>query len=102
MDDMFSEYYVPNLQTCYKKTKKVRDELINIEIIDLEGQNEYSQIINPKIFQYGIDGYILCYSIENLQSFNLIQTLNTKLMNLVGREVPKILVANKNDLLNKR
>jgi len=102
MDDIFSENYVPNLQMSFKKTKKIRDEFVDIEIIDMEGQNEYTQIVSPKIFQIGIDGYILCYSIENQQSFKLINSINTKLNDLIGRDVPKVLVANKSDLTNNR
>ena len=102
MDDIFSENYVPNLQMSFKKTKKIRDEFVDIEIIDMEGQNEYTQIVSPKIFQIGIDGYILCYSIENQQSFKLITSINTKLNDLIGRDVPKVLVANKSDLTNNR
>lgn len=98
MDDMFSENYIPNLQTSFKSTKKIRNESVEIEIVDMEGQNEYTQIVNPKIFQIGIDGYILCYSIENQHSFKLITTINNKLSDLLGREMPKVLVANKSDL----
>jgi len=102
MDDIFSENYIPNLQTSFKTTKRICDELIDIEIFDLEGYNENAQLVSHDIYRFGIDGYILCYSIENLHSFKLINLIDNQLNQLLGKDVPKILVANKSDLQNSR
>jgi GTPase SAR1 family protein len=45
----------------------------------------------------------LMFSITNRGSFDLIQTLNDKILNITGNEkIPRIIVANKVDLDNQR
>jgi Ras family protein len=100
-DDIFLDYYDPTIQTTYRKTLQFNNENVELELVDLDGQSEYTLLSFPK-FSYGVHGYILSYSIESRQSFELLKIINSKLMALVGRDVPKILVANKSDLLNKR
>lgn len=100
-DDIFLDYYDPTIQTTYKKTLQFNNENIELELIDIDGQTEYT-IFSFSKFSFGIHGYILAYSIENRQSFELLKILHSKLIGLVGRDVPKILVANKCDLTNRR
>lgn len=100
-DDIFLDYYDPTIQTSYKKILPVNNENIELEIIDIDGQTEYT-IFSYSKFSFGVDGYILSYSIENRQSFELLKNINSKLITLVGRDVPKVLVANKCDLTNRR
>lgn len=100
-DDIFLDYYDPTIQTTYKKTLQFNNESIELELIDIDGQTEYT-IFSYSKFSFGIHGYILSYSIENRQSFELLKIIQSKLMNLVGRDVPKILVANKCDLNSRR
>lgn len=100
-DDIFLDYYDPTIQMSYKKTLRFNNENIELELIDIDGQTEYT-IFSYSKFSVGIDGYILSYSIENRQSFELLKIIHSKLVGLAGREIPKILVANKCDLMNKR
>jgi Ras family protein len=100
-DDIFLDYYDPTIQTNYKKLMQFNEENIELELVDIDGQTEYT-IFNFGKFSLGIHGYVLTYSIENRQSFELLKIINSKLIALVGRDVPKILVANKCDLYNKR
>jgi len=100
-DDIFSDSYNPTIQASYKKIFEFNKEKVELEIVDYEGQSEYTIFLHNK-FSYGIHGYILMYSIENLQSFELISTLNSKLSTYVSKDIPRILVANKMDLTNKR
>jgi len=46
-----------------------------------------------------IHRYVLVYSIADMRSFRTLQAINTKLVNLVGTSVPRVLVGNKCDLL---
>ena len=102
MDDVFYDYYNPSLQASYKKIINFNNQTIELEIVDLEGQNEQT-IISYYRFSYGISGYILSYSIENRQSFELVKIINNKLNCNFGRQdIPKLLIANKSDLVNKR
>ncbi len=100
-DDIFLDYYDPTIQTTYKKILQFNNESVELELIDIDGQTEYT-IFSFSKFSYGIHGYILAYSIENRQSFELLKIIHSKLIGLVGRDVPKLLVANKCDLANRR
>jgi small GTP-binding protein len=100
-DDIFLDYYDPTIQMSYKKTLRFNNENIELELIDIDGQTEYT-IFSFSKFSAGIDGFILSYSIENRQSFELLKIIHSKLVGLAGRDMPKILVANKCDLLNRR
>jgi len=100
-DDIFLDYYDPTIQMSYKKTLRFNNENIELELIDIDGQTEYT-IFSYSKFSVGIDGYILSYSIENRQSFELLKIIHSKLVGLAGRDMPSILVANKCDLSNRR
>jgi small GTP-binding protein len=102
MDDVFYDFYNPSLQNSFKKLINFNNDTLELEIVDLEGQSEHT-IISYSRFSYGISGYILCYSIENGQSFELINLINNKLNCNFGRhDVPRVLIANKSDLNNRR
>jgi len=77
------------------------NEDVELELIDLEGQSENTMFTFSK-FSIGIDGYVIIYSIESRQSFDLVKTICSKLSSLVGRDFPKLLIANKTDLTSKR
>ena len=52
--------------------------------------------------QYAVDihGYVLVYSIDSLKSFEIIQILYDKIVDMVGDpKVPVVLVGNKKDLV---
>jgi len=100
-DDIFLDYYEPTIQNNFKKFITFHEDIIELEIVDIDGQTEYTIFSFSKL-TFGIHGYILCYSIENRRSFELIKIIHSKLVNLVGRDIPKVLVANKSDLTNRR
>lgn len=100
-DDIFRSDYIPTLQESCKKEFMFNNERIELEIFDLEGQNEFTLFTMNK-FAHNINGYILSFSVENMYSFKMIETINFKLNALVGDKIPKVLVANKSDLENKR
>ena len=100
-DDVFKTDYIPTLQETYKKEFFFNNEKVELEINDLDGQNEFT-IFSGNKFSFGMNAYILCYSVENKYSFQMIQNINTKLTSLVGDCIPKILIGNKADLTNKK
>lgn len=100
-DDIFLDYYEPTIQNLYKKSFYFNFQPTELEIVDIDGQTEYTIFSFSKL-TFGIHGYIFCYSIENRQSFELLKILHAKLINLVGRDIPKILCANKSDLGSRR
>jgi Ras family protein len=99
-DDIFLDYYEPTLHSKIRKKFTFNDQDIDLEIIDIDGQTEYTLFSFSK-FSYGIDGYVFCYSVESRYSFDLIKLIHSKLFSMIGRKVPKILLANKIDLNNR-
>merc|ERR1719206_1189145 len=66
-------------------------------VVDTAGQDEFS--IFPTQYTMDIDGYILVYSIDNDKSFEVVQVIYEKLVDLLGNPaVPLVLVGNKCDL----
>lgn len=100
-DNMFLDYYEPTIQNTINKKLKLNDEIIDLEIVDMDGQTEYT-ILSFNKFAYGIHGYLLVYSIDNRQSFELTKIINSKLIGLIGKKVPRVVVGNKRDLNAKR
>ena len=99
-DDIFLDYYEPTIHCIIKKIFVFNNQNIELEIIDIDGLTEYTLFSFSK-FSIGIDGYVFCYSVENRYSFDLVKLIHSKLYALVGRNIPKILVANKTDLPNR-
>jgi Ras family protein len=100
IQDIFVDYYNPTIETVHKKNFSFQNDNIEMEILDYDGQTEYT-IMSLNKFSHGIHAYVLCYSIENLQSFELINILYSKISNF-SIDVPKIIVGNKSDLSIKR
>jgi GTPase SAR1 family protein len=69
--------------------------------VDTAGQDEYS-LLSSKL-ALGIHGYLLVYSINSRESFELLDTIRSKILNHTGLDwVPLVLVGNKSDLLHQR
>lgn len=99
--DVFLESYEPTLYNTIRKIHKYNDTKVSIEINDIDGQTEYT-ILSYNKFSYGINGYLLIYSIENRDSFEKLKIINSKLDALIGKKVPKVVIGNKSDLDKKR
>eukprot|EP01080_Neovahlkampfia_damariscottae_P010515 gene10515-3037_t len=100
-DSRFDEQYVPTIENCYQRKIKVKGLEFQTQIVDTAGQDQFS--IFQTQYAVGIEGYVLVYSITNRSSFDLIPTLNDKILNITGNDtVPRIIVANKNDLDDQR
>jgi len=93
----FVESYYPTIENQFSKTIKIRGQEYNVEILDTAGQDEYS-IINQKHL-IGVDGFMLCYSVTNRSTLDMIQIIYDKILNLSGADkVPAVVVGNKCDL----
>lgn len=100
-ENIFLEIYEPTIQNSTKKFIPFRNEYVELEINDLDGQTEYT-IFSQNKFSFGINGYLLVYSVNNRASFELIQTIVDKLNAIVGRKFPKIIIGNKSDCSEQR
>eukprot|EP01103_Thecamoeba_quadrilineata_P003330 TRINITY_DN13121_c0_g1_i1.p1 TRINITY_DN13121_c0_g1~~TRINITY_DN13121_c0_g1_i1.p1 ORF type:complete len:185 (-),score=31.11 TRINITY_DN13121_c0_g1_i1:69-623(-) len=101
VDKQFVNEYNPTIENTFHKLIKYRENEYNTEILDTAGQDEYS--IFHTQYSIGIHGYLLVYSVANKGSFELIKTLNDKILNACGTEkVPRVLLGNKCDLDKER
>jgi len=97
----FVDSYDPTIENTFSKNLKYKGQEYDVLVVDTAGQDEYS--IFPTQYSVDIDGYILVYSIDSEQSFEVVQVIYDKLVDLVGNpNVPLVLVGNKNDLHNDR
>ncbi|KAB8349449.1 hypothetical protein FH972_023476 [Carpinus fangiana] len=97
VDGHFVESYYPTIENTFSKTIKYKGQDYATEIIDTAGQDEYS-ILNSKHF-IGIHGYMLVYSMNSRQSFEMVRVIRDKILNHLGTEsVPIVIVGNKSDL----
>ncbi|CCE66056.1 hypothetical protein TPHA_0O00870 [Tetrapisispora phaffii CBS 4417] len=90
-------HYPTNVQNEFTKMLKYNNQDYTLEIIDTAGQDETS-MINSKCLN-GCKGIILCYSVNNRHSFDLIKIIWEKLVDQLENinDIPVIVVANKID-----
>jgi len=101
VESQFLECYNPTIENTFHKLIKYKGDEYNTEILDTAGQDEYS--IFHTQYSIGIHGYLLVYSVTSEASFELIKTLNDKILNACGTEkVPRVLLGNKYDLDQER
>jgi len=65
------------------KTTKVNNQEFELTLVDTAGQDEYS--ILPEQYSVGIHGYVLVYSIASPKSFEIIQIIYDKLLDMTGK-----------------
>ena len=100
-ENVFLEVYEPTIQNSTKKFLPFRNEYVELDITDLDGQTEYT-VYSPNKYSFGVNGYLLIYSVNNRASFELLKTINDKLNSIVGKKFPKVVIGNKSDLKEDR
>lgn len=96
----FVDYYEPTIENTFNKTVTMRGSQYELLLVDTAGQDEYT--IFPAEYSVDVNGYVLVYSIDSPHSFEVCKNIHEKLMDLVGCQVPIILVGNKTDLQTDR
>ena len=94
-NNTFSEDYEPTIQITTKKVFSLNNNYVDLEIVDYEGQTEYT-IFSPNKYSFGYSAYILVYDVQNKKSFELIKFIYEQINNLSGKTA-KILVGSKSD-----
>ncbi|XP_008179464.1 uncharacterized protein LOC100158962 isoform X1 [Acyrthosiphon pisum] len=95
VEGQFVDSYDPTIENTFVKTTKVSNQEYELKLVDTAGQDEYS--ILPT--HYDIHGYVLVYSIASPKSFEIIQIIYDKLLDMTGNvHLPIVLVGNKKDL----
>ncbi|XP_060872386.1 GTP-binding protein Rheb homolog [Metopolophium dirhodum] len=95
VEGQFVDSYDPTIENTFVKTTKVNNQEYELKLVDTAGQDEYS--ILPS--QLSIHGYVLVYNIASPKSFEIIQIIYDKLLDMTGKvHIPVVLVGNKKDL----
>lgn len=101
VQNQFVDSYDPTIENTFQKSVKIRGQEYKLELIDTAGQDEYSLV--SQSYAMNIDGYVLVYSVTSKRSFEIVQTIYQKLLDMTGKEsVPLTLVGNKTDLHMER
>lgn len=99
--DRFDDSYEPTYENHFSKIVSHRSGLTECVIKDTQGLNDQEVFRNE--YGLGFHGYVLVYSIASKTSFETIQVINKKLLNLIGtNDVPRVLVGNKTDLSERQ
>lgn len=92
----FQTDYNPTITDRYSKQLTVDNVMYDCTFIDTAGQDDYS-IFPPSCAS--VHGFILVYSINNRQSFDLLPVIRQKIIEHKGDEnIPLVIVGNKQDL----
>ncbi|KAF4002580.1 Ras family protein [Saccharomyces cerevisiae] len=94
VESRFVESYYPTIENEFTRIIPYKSHGCTLEILDTAGQDEVS-LLNIKSLT-GVRGIILCYSIINRASFDLIPIPWDKLVDQLGKDnLPVILVVPK-------
>nr|AMZ00362.1 Ras superfamily small GTPase [Nilaparvata lugens] len=97
VDGQFVDSYDPTIENTFNKSMRLRSQDYDLKLVDTAGQDEYS--IFPAQYSMDIHGYVLVYSITSSKSFEVVQIIYDKLLDMTGKiHVPIVLVGNKTDL----
>ncbi|KAL7722713.1 small monomeric GTPase [Entamoeba marina] len=101
----FKEAYDPTLEDAYKTTLQIDDAVVDLNIIDTAGQEEYS-CLRDNTMRDG-DGFCLVYSITDSCSYKDALNLRPQIYRSLDLDVnndyiPIILCGNKSDLEDQR
>ena len=94
-NNIYIDDYEPTIQITTKKIITLNNDYIDLEIVDLEGQTEYT-IFSPNKFSFGYNAYMLVYDVKDKKSFELIKFIYEQINNLSGK-TSKILIGAKSD-----
>nr|CAH0106666.1 unnamed protein product [Daphnia galeata] len=101
VENQFVDSYDPTIENTFTKPWKVRGQDFELKLVDTAGQDEYA--IFPAQHSMDMHGYVLVYSITSVQSFELLQVLLEKIMDMTGKiTIPLVIVGNKTDLHRER
>jgi Ras homolog enriched in brain len=83
IEGQFVDSYDPTIENTFSKIVRVRGEEYEVSLVDTAGQDEYS--IFPTQYSLDIHGYVLVYSINSLKSFEIVQIIYDKLLDMTGK-----------------
>lgn len=96
VEDRFVENYDPTIENTFHKTIKINNVSFVTDIVDTAGMDEYSSF--SRAASVGVHGYVLVYAISSRASFEKLEPIYEKLVNMLGIEPPRVLVGSMSDL----
>ncbi|KAJ2939627.1 hypothetical protein O0L34_g14345 [Tuta absoluta] len=97
VEGQFVDSYDPTIENTFTKFIRLNSTEYEVKLVDTAGQDEYS--IFPLQYSMDFHGYVLVYSITSSKSFQIVQIIYDKLLDMIGKiHVPIVLVGNKTDL----
>lgn len=97
VESHFVESYYPTIENEFTKIIQFKNHNYTLEILDTAGQDEFSLLNMQSLI--GVKGIVLCYSVTNRNSFEMIPIIWDKLVDQLGRDnLPVVVVANKIDI----
>ncbi|XP_052333351.1 GTP-binding protein Rheb-like [Oncorhynchus keta] len=100
VEGKFVDSYDPTIENTFTKMITINGQEYHLQLVDTAGQDEYS--IFPQTYSIDINGYILVYSVTSNKSFEVVQVIHEKLLDMESSVIPIMLVGNKNDLHMER
>jgi len=83
VEGQFVDSYDPTIENTFSKPWKIKGQEFELKLVDTAGQDEYA--IFPAQHSMDMHGYVMVYSITSLQSFELVQVLLEKIMDMTGK-----------------
>jgi len=83
VEGQFVDAYDPTIENTFSKPWKMKGQEFELKLVDTAGQDEYA--IFPAQHSMDMHGYVMVYSITSLQSFELVQVLLEKIMDMTGK-----------------
>lgn len=71
------------IRTAFTKVTRINSTDYEVKLVDTAGQDEYS--IFPAQYSMDFHGYVLVYSITSQKSFEVIQIIYEKLLDVMGK-----------------
>lgn len=96
-EDRFVENYNPTIEATFQKELKLKNVNFKAEIVDTAGMDEYMPV--SRRASVGVHGYVLMYCVTSRSSFDKVQTIHERLLDLLGHDVPRVLVGSMLDLV---
>lgn len=78
-----SSFLFRSSPTAFTKITRVNSTDYEVKLVDTAGQDEYS--IFPAQYSMDFHGYVLVYSITSQKSFEVIQIIYEKLLDVMGK-----------------
>lgn len=101
VEGQFVDSYDPTIENTFHTKLKHKGQEYTIDLVDTAGQDEYTML--PQSYVIDNHGYILVYSVTSRKSFEVVQDIRDRLLDLTGStSLPILLVGNKTDLHMQR